>query len=83
VTERRAIFVTCSRLGRFAVEPPAEVPPRPTPKKYGTRCGIAEWLMERLAEGVPILVGIDHGFSFPLARLAHLFRRFPAPLADG
>jgi len=28
--------------------------------------GIAEWLVERLSEGVPMLVGIDHGFSFPL-----------------
>ena len=26
----------------------------------------AEWLVERLAENVPTLVGIDHGFSFPL-----------------
>ena len=28
--------------------------------------GIAEWLVERLAEDMPTLVGIDHGFSFPL-----------------
>ncbi len=32
-----------------------------------TRRGIAEWLAERLEEGEPTLVGIDHGFSFPLA----------------
>ena len=30
------------------------------------RRGIAEWLVEKLAEDVPTLVGIDHGFSFPL-----------------
>lgn len=43
--------------------PAAEVPP-PSPRKYWTRRGIAEWLAERLAEDVPTLVGIDHGFSF-------------------
>lgn len=46
--------------------PPAEVPPPPSPRKYWTRRGIAEWLVQRLAEDAPTLVGIDHGFSFPL-----------------
>lgn len=46
--------------------PPAEVPPPPSPRKYWTRRGVAEWLVERLAENAPTLVGIDHGFSFPL-----------------
>jgi hypothetical protein len=46
--------------------PPTEVPPPPSAKRYWTRRGIAEWLVERLAEDVPTLVGIDHGFSFPL-----------------
>lgn len=46
--------------------PAAEVPPLPSPRKYWTRRGVAEWLAERLAEEVPTLVGIDHGFSFPL-----------------
>ncbi|MDP2432705.1 MAG: hypothetical protein Q8O33_11815, partial [Pseudomonadota bacterium] len=46
--------------------PAEEVPPPPSPRKYWTRRGIAEWLAERLAEDVPTLVGIDHGFSFPL-----------------
>lgn len=44
---------------------PVEVLPPPSPRKYWTRKGIAEWLVERLAEDVPTLVGIDHGFSFP------------------
>jgi len=43
-----------------------EVPPPPSPRKYWTRRGIAHWLAERLAEDVPTIVGIDHGFSFPL-----------------
>jgi hypothetical protein len=43
-----------------------EVPPPPSLRKYWTRKGIAEWLVERLTEDVPTLVGIDHGFSFPL-----------------
>jgi hypothetical protein len=45
---------------------PVEVPPPPSPRKYWTRRGIAEWLVERLAEDRPTLVGIDHAFSFPL-----------------
>ncbi len=43
-----------------------EVPPARSPRWYWTRRGIAEWLVERLAEDAPTLVGIDHGFSFPL-----------------
>jgi hypothetical protein len=46
--------------------PPVEVPPPPSPKNYWTRKGIAEWLVERLSVDAPTLVGIDHGFSFPL-----------------
>jgi hypothetical protein len=46
--------------------PPSEVEPPPSPRKYWTRRGVAEWLAERLAEPQSILVGIDHGFSFPL-----------------
>jgi hypothetical protein len=45
---------------------PVEVLPPPSPRKYWTRRGIAEWLEQRLGEGVPSVVGIDHGFSFPL-----------------
>jgi len=33
--------------------PPVEVPPPPSPRKYWTRRGIAEWLLERLAEMTP------------------------------
>lgn len=43
-----------------------EVNPPPSPRKYWTRKGIAEWLVQKLSEGPPTLVGIDHGFSFPL-----------------
>ena len=46
--------------------PPVEVIPPPSARKYWTRRGIAEWLIERLAEDAPTLVGIDHGFSFPI-----------------
>jgi len=46
--------------------PAEEVLPPPSQRKYWTRRGIAEWLAIRLAEDVPTLVGIDHGFSFPL-----------------
>ncbi len=46
--------------------PPAEMLPPPSPRKYWTRRGMAEWLVERLTEDTSALVGIDHGFSFPL-----------------
>jgi hypothetical protein len=45
---------------------PIEVPPPPSSRNYWTRKGIAEWLVEQLAEEGAALVGIDHGFSFPL-----------------
>ncbi len=38
--------------------PPIEVMPPPSPRKYWTRRGIAEWLVERLAEAAPTLVSI-------------------------
>lgn len=46
--------------------PPVEVQPPPSPRKYWTRRGVAEWLVERLNEKAASLVGIDHSFSFPL-----------------
>lgn len=48
------------------ISSPSEVPPPAGPKKYWTRRGIAERLVELLSEDTPTLVGIDHGFSFPL-----------------
>lgn len=47
-------------------KPPVEVIPPPSPRRYWTRSGIARWLVERLSEDQPTVVGIDHGFSFPL-----------------
>jgi hypothetical protein len=46
--------------------PPEEISPPPSPRKYWSRKAIAHWLIARLSEDVPTLVGIDHGFSFPL-----------------
>src|SRR6516162_4312544 len=45
---------------------PEEVPPPPSRHKYWSRRDVAKWLVERLAEPETTLVGIDHGFSFPL-----------------
>ncbi len=63
---RRAVC----RLAWAAIDPLQVLPrfddPPPSPRKYWTRGGIAEWLVERLAEDASTLVGIDHGFSFPL-----------------
>ncbi|MEI7610176.1 MAG: hypothetical protein WCJ64_22585, partial [Rhodospirillaceae bacterium] len=63
---------------------PVEVLPPPSPKKYWTRRGIAEWLVACLSEPIPTLVGIDHGFSFPLRyfEVHHLEPDWPAFLDD-
>ena len=45
---------------------PVEVQPQSSRRKYWTRRGIAERLVEQLAEMKATLVGIDHAFSFPL-----------------
>jgi len=45
---------------------PHEVNPPPSPRKYWTRRGLAEWLMAILRETPRTVVGIDHGFSFPI-----------------
>ncbi|HVZ72735.1 MAG TPA: hypothetical protein VHJ20_10215 [Polyangia bacterium] len=45
---------------------PVEIAPPPSPRRYWTRRGVAEWLVDQLTDGPRTLVGIDHGFSFPL-----------------
>jgi len=64
--------------------PPSEVEPPPSPRKYWTRRGVAEWLVERLSAGRPALVGIDHAFSFPLGYFEahHLLPDWAAFLDD-
>jgi hypothetical protein len=46
---------------------PEQVQPPPSPRRYWTRRGLAEWLREELDRDISNLVGIDHAFSFPLA----------------
>jgi len=58
------------------VTPSQEVEPPPSPHKYWTRRGIAEWVVLGLSGGPPTLVGIDHGFSFPL----QYFEQYGLPL---
>jgi hypothetical protein len=58
----KGLRVYSARVG----ESPVEVPPPPSARKYWTRRGLAEWLVERLGESEPTLVGIDHAFSFPI-----------------
>jgi hypothetical protein len=55
---------------------PVEIPPPAGPRKYWTRREIAERLVKMLSEGTPTLVGIDHGFSFPL----RYFQKYHLPL---
>lgn len=61
------------------VSMPVEIPPPVGSKKYWTRRGVAERLVELLSEGTPTLVGIDHGFSFPL----QYFEKYELPLRWG
>jgi len=63
---------------------PFEVQPPASPRKYWTRREVAEWLVERLEESTPTLVGIDHGFSFPIAYFERyaLKRDWPTFLDD-
>jgi diadenosine tetraphosphate (Ap4A) HIT family hydrolase len=53
----------------------SEVQPPKSPRRYWTRQGIAEWLVERLQEEIPTIAGIDHGFSFPI----QYFERYKLP----
>lgn len=46
--------------------PPQENVPPPGQRKYWTRKGVAEWLVTELSGSRPTLIGIDHGFSFPM-----------------
>jgi hypothetical protein len=47
--------------------PPAEVLPPSSPRKYWTRRGIAEWLVEKLAEGIPRWSASTTAFRFRCA----------------
>ena len=61
---------SCKGIRVFMAEgsgEPAQVQPPPSPRRYWTRRGLAEWLCEELAVDTPTIVGIDHAFSFPLA----------------
>lgn len=64
--------------------PPREARPPENPGRHWSRAGLAAWLTELLAAGVPTLVGIDHGFSFPLRYFEKygLPRDWPAFLDD-
>lgn len=54
------------------------------PRRHWTRAVVAEWLVERLKEETPSLIGIDHGFSFPVAYFDRhgVPRDWPSFLAD-
>jgi hypothetical protein len=61
---------SCKGLRVFMAEgsnEPTQVLPLPSPRRYWTPLGLAEWLCEELDRDIPKLVGIDHAFSFPLA----------------
>ena len=61
---------SCKGLRVYAAEgcgTPEPVQPPPSPRRYWTRRGLAEWLCQELAADTPTIVGIDHGFSFPIA----------------
>lgn len=49
-----------------------------------TRRELAHWLVDGINSGIPAIIGIDHGFSFPLAYVDKykLKHRWPALLSD-
>ena len=57
--------------------------PKP-PQQFWTRRGLAEWLCEELRADIPTIVGIDHGFSFPIEYFDrhYLPRDWPSFLLD-
>lgn len=62
---------------------PTEILPPPSAKKYWTRRGLAEWLQQLLEDSVPTLIGVDHGFSFPITYFeAHGLKRDWASFLD-
>jgi hypothetical protein len=61
---------SCKGLRVFVADgsgEPMQVQPPPSPRRYWTRRGLAEWLCNELGGETPTIVGIDHAFSFPLA----------------
>ncbi|WP_109485385.1 hypothetical protein [Occallatibacter savannae] len=61
---------SCKGIRVFMAEDagePIQIQPPPSPRRYWTRRGLAEWLCDKLGDDKPTIVGIDHAFSFPLA----------------
>jgi hypothetical protein len=48
-----------------------EVRPESDPRVHWTRRSLYEWLDRALRDSVPMIVGIDHGLSFPEAWFSH------------
>lgn len=64
------VDASCKGIRMYIAEgsdEPKQVQPPPSPRRYWTRRGLAEWLREELDQDIPTVVGIDHAFSFPLA----------------
>jgi hypothetical protein len=60
---------SCKGLRFYVAEgsgTPEQIQPPPSPRWYWTRRGLAEWLCNELDGEKPTIVGIDHGFSFPI-----------------
>lgn len=51
----------------LAGQEPGEILPENSHSRHWSRAVLAGWLAHILADGVPTLVGLDHGFSFPEA----------------
>lgn len=44
---------------------PTEIRPEPDSRRHWTRRQLAEWLLSEFQKPDPVIVGIDHSFSFP------------------
>jgi len=63
---------------------PEQVQPPPSPRRYWTRRGLAEWPCNEFGGETPTIVGIDHAFSFPIEYIDKygLPRDWPSFLLD-
>jgi len=81
LTRSKALRVQASDSGGG---PPREIAPPKDPRRHWCRRAIAEWLADEILRGKPLLIGIDHGFSFPIDYFEQhgLARDWPAFLED-
>ena len=65
----KGLRVYSSTAANEATEVPSPDASRAQRRNW-TRRGLAQWLLSRCQSGKPLIIGIDHAFSFPISYLA-------------